>query len=102
MAYAEPASTEIRPPGTSSYPASLHQRATALRDRTECLIGRNGRDQPVVIIRVFRLVRLLHLEQVHRVNDAAVLADGNVAEQLVLAFELLHLRHHVPGMIAAG
>jgi hypothetical protein len=36
------------------------------------------------------------------VDDAAVLTDGDVAEQFVLAFELLHFRHDVVGLIAAG
>ena len=35
-------------------------------------------------------------------NHAAVLADGDVAEQFVLALEFFHLRHGVLGIIAAG
>src|SRR5262245_54455731 len=63
--------------------ASLHQRAAAIRERAERLVGGNGRDELVIIVGVFRFFRLLHLEQIHRVNDAAVLANGDVAEQLV-------------------
>jgi len=36
------------------------------------------------------------------VNDAAVLADGDVAEQFVLALEFLHLRHRIFRVVAAG
>src|SRR5439155_13914319 len=84
-------------PGTSpgmtsslKYTSLLHQRASPIGYRPERLLGGNRRNQLVIIIRIFRLLRLLHLEQIHRVDDAAVLADGDVAEQLVLALEFFH------------
>src|SRR5689334_5009047 len=62
---------------------SLHQRTSAIRDRAKRLVGGDGRDQLVIVVRILRLLRLLHLEQVHRMGDATVLTDGDVAEQLV-------------------
>src|SRR5882757_2824479 len=81
---------------------SLHQRTAAVRDRAERLIGRDGRNQPVVVVRVFRLVRLLDLEQIHWMDDAAVLPDRDIAEQFVLALEFFHLRDDVLRRVADG
>ena len=50
------------------------ERTAAVRDRPERLFGGNGRDQLVVVVWIFRFVRLLDLEQIHRVDHAAGLA----------------------------
>src|ERR1700732_5086186 len=81
---------------------SLHQRTTAVGDRPECLLGGNSRNQLVIVVRIFRFFRLLDFEQIHRVDDAPILTDRDVAEQFVLAFKLLHLRYDVLGMVASG
>src|SRR5262249_47179330 len=50
----------------------VHERAAAFRQRPEGLIGRNGGADLEVVPRGLRFRRLLHLDQVHRVDLAAV------------------------------
>src|SRR5690348_11699463 len=72
--------------------ALFHQRAAALFLRPERLVGRDGGAQLVVVVRVLRLRRLLHLEEVRGVDLAAVLADLALAEEWIVGRQLLHLR----------
>src|SRR5665647_1367304 len=58
--------------GSRPRSALLDQRANALLQRDKCLLRRNGGDELVVIPRIFRFRRLLHLEQIGRVNLSAV------------------------------
>src|SRR5688572_28287754 len=62
-------------PGHSFKQLALHQRTPTLLLRPERFVRRDGVAQPVVVVRRFRLAGLLHFEQVHRVDLAAVLAD---------------------------
>src|SRR6266487_4376013 len=57
-----------------------HQRAAAFLERTERLRRRNGGTQIVQIPRTLRLFRLLHLEQIHVVDLAAVGPHRALAE----------------------
>src|ERR1700722_18830161 len=50
----------------------LYQRAAALVERTERLVARHGGDQLVEIPLTLGLLRLLHLEQIHVMDHAAV------------------------------
>src|SRR5262245_30381807 len=70
------------------------QRAAALVHRTERLVRRDGGTQLVEVPRALRLVRLLHLEEIHRMDLAAVGADFALAEQLVVGRHGLHLGDH--------
>src|SRR5258706_7153610 len=57
--------------------ASVHldERAAALVERTERLVAGHGGEQLVEIPFILGLFRLLHLEQIHVVDHAAVDAD---------------------------
>src|SRR5438132_6930792 len=70
----------------------LRQRALALVERPERLLGRDGGAHLVVIPRALGLRGLLHLEEIHRMDLAAVGADGALAEEGVVGRHLLHLR----------
>src|SRR5687767_10348707 len=68
-------------------PASCGERVFVLLDeragrieRAEGLLRRQRRDELVIVPLALRLVRRLHLEQIHRVRDAAVDADLSLAE----------------------
>src|ERR1700675_4969278 len=71
--------------------ALLDHRADALLERDKSLIRRNGGDELVIIPRIFRLRWLFHLEQIGRVNLAAVGADRAGAEQGIVGRHFLHL-----------
>src|SRR5262245_33618544 len=62
--------------------SALHQRAAAFGQRAEGFVRRNGGAELVVVPRSLRLRRLLDLEQIHRVDLAAVGAHRALAEQL--------------------
>src|SRR5919112_1301846 len=80
-------------PSTSVFRSALHERAASLVERAERLLGRDGGPQLVIVPRTLGLLRLLHLEQIHRVNVPAVAADLALAEQPVLGRHRLHLLH---------
>src|SRR5215472_13806067 len=63
--------------------SALHQRAAALGQRPEGFVGRDGGAQLVIIPRRLGFRRLLHFEQIHRVDLAAIGADHSLAEELV-------------------
>src|SRR5881628_3060032 len=69
----------------------LDELAPSLVERPERLLGRDGRLDLVVVPRVLRLGRLLHLDEVRRMDLAAVDADGPLAEERVVGRQLLHL-----------
>src|SRR5689334_11300577 len=52
--------------------SAAHQRAASVLERTERLVRRNGGAQVIEVARMLRLGGLFHLEQIGRVNDAAV------------------------------
>src|SRR5262245_30877288 len=62
--------TNTRSRATKSLAA--HERAAAFRQRAERLIGRDGGAHLEVVPWALRFRRLLHLDQVHRVDLAAV------------------------------
>src|SRR5438094_6801637 len=70
----------------------LDELAPTLIEWTKSLLGRNGRADLVVIPRVLRLGRLLHLDQVRRVDLAAVDTNRPLAEERIVGRQLLHLR----------
>src|SRR5262249_11161793 len=72
----------------------LRQRTFALVERTPRLLRRNGRELLVVVPGRLALLGLLHLEQVHRVDLAAVDAHVALAHEPVFGRQLLHLRDH--------
>src|SRR5215510_5853701 len=65
-----------------------HQRATALGERPERLVLRDGGAHFVIVPGTLRFRRLLDLEQIHRVDLAAVRAHGTLAEQRVVGRHL--------------
>src|SRR5215510_6460324 len=69
----------------------LHQRALALIERPECLIGGNGRADLVVVPRRFRFRGLLHLHEVGGMDLAPVHANHALAEERIVGGHLLHL-----------
>ncbi len=71
---------EGKPVPTFPDHALFHQRAAAVGERPECMVGCYSRNQSVIVIGIFQLLRLLDLEQIHRMGHAAVLANGHVAE----------------------
>src|SRR3989442_5579807 len=70
----------------------LDELAPTLIERTKSLLGRNGRADLVVIPRVLRLGRLLHLDQVRRVDLAAVDTNRPLPEERSVGRQLLYLR----------
>src|SRR5665213_668089 len=71
--------------------ASLDERTASFAHRTERLVGGNRREHLVVVPRRLRFRRLLHLDQVCRMQRASVDADRALAEQRVVGRHLLHL-----------
>src|SRR5580698_395468 len=63
----------------------------AVFERTECFLRWNGAAQFVDVTRIFRFLGSFHLEQISRVNLAAVSADIALAEQRILGRYFLHL-----------
>src|SRR5499427_2728288 len=59
---------------------AVHERAAAFRQRPERLIGRDGGADLEVVPPALRFRRLLHLDQIHRVDLAAVGAHRALAE----------------------
>src|SRR3546814_10310942 len=62
----------------------LHERAAALIERTEGLLGGDGRQRGKIIPFVLRFVRRVHLHQEHVVHVPAVFADRAFAEIKIL------------------
>src|SRR5437660_6923081 len=80
--------------------ASLHQRALAILQRAERLIGRDRRAHLVIVPGSLRLRRLFHLDQVRRMDLAAVGADAAFAEQRIIGGHLLHLGDDLGSIVA--
>src|SRR3546814_9107918 len=70
----------------------LHERAAALIERTEGLLGGDGRQRGKIIPFVLRFVRRVHLHQEHVVHVPAVFADRAFAEDRILCRIGLHPR----------
>src|SRR5664280_1649936 len=70
------------------------QRTVAVLERTERFIRRDSGAQFVEVAGIFGFCRRLHLEQISRMQLAAVGADGALAEQRIVGRQFLHLRHH--------
>ncbi len=62
-------------------------------------IGRNRADQLVEIPGVFRFRRLLHLEQIGRMDRAAVGLDLALAEQRIVGRDRFHLVHDLDAVM---
>src|SRR5713101_9257013 len=91
-------------PGPRPAPAAprlfLDELAPSLVEWPERLLGRDGRLDLVVVPRVFRLGWLLHLDEVRRMDLAAVDADGPLAEERVVRRQLLHLGDDLGAFVA--
>src|SRR6516225_5280525 len=72
----------------------LHQRTFALVEWTPRLFRGDGRELLIVVPGRLALLRLLHLEQIHRVHLAPVDAHVALAHEPVLGRQFLHLRDH--------
>src|SRR5882672_7043071 len=70
------------------------QRAVAFAHRAERLLRRDGRDHLVVVPVALRFLGRFHLQQIHRVELASVLADATLAEERVVGRHGLHRRDH--------
>src|SRR5882672_12404655 len=73
----------------------LYQRTSAFRKRSESLLARRGSDQLVIVPRSLGLGRCLDLEQIGRVNLAAVYANSALAEQRIVGRHFLHFRYYL-------
>src|SRR5262249_28569751 len=71
-------------PGMTATRSLLYQRAGAFRKRTEGLVGRRGADQLVIVPWPLGFLGLLDLEEIGRVQLAAVDANGALAEQRIV------------------
>src|SRR5260221_10430478 len=80
------------PGGAGSFPCD--QRTIALVQRPERLFGRNARDGLEIIPVALRLLGRFHLQQVHRVDFAAVLPDSSFAEQRIVGSHRFHRSNH--------
>src|SRR5207245_4059672 len=78
----------------------LDELAPTLVERTKRLLGGNGRADLVVVPRVLRLGRLLHLDQVRRMDLAAVDTNRPLAEERIVGRQLLHLRDDLRALVA--
>src|SRR5260370_16904499 len=67
-----------------------NQGAAALADRPERFLRRKGRYKPIDVARSFALFRLLHLEQVGRVDFTAIVPDASLAEAIIARRHFLH------------
>src|SRR4029079_3806651 len=85
-------SRQNRPSSRTPPVGSFHQRAAAVLERAERLVGRDRREDLVIVPRRLRLRRCLHLDQVARMYLAAVAANRALAEQRVVGRHLFHLR----------
>src|ERR1700733_7056432 len=79
----------------------LDQRATAFVERTAGFVAGHGGEQLVEIPLAFRLLGLLHLEQVHVVSHASVVSDAAVPGEEVVDRGFPHLRHHLRRFVGA-
>src|SRR5579862_8032576 len=95
-------SSLTRKPANSPLPAGRQgrlvsvgdERTVAVLERPEGFFRRDSGTQDVVVARIFGLFGLLDLEQIGRVDLAAVDADIAFAEQRVVGRHLLHLGDH--------
>src|SRR5207344_3309868 len=74
--------------GAGSFPG--HQRAVALVQRPERLFRWNVRNDLEVVPVTLRLPGRFHLQEIHRVDLAAVLADPSFAEQRIVGSHRFH------------
>src|SRR5215208_1384973 len=80
--------------------ALVDERALALVQGPERLFGRNGGEHLVEVPLALGLFGLLHLVEIHRVNGAAVDADGALAEERVVDRDFPHLGHDLLAILA--
>src|SRR6185295_1343822 len=78
------------------------QGAATLRERPEGLLAGNRADDLGEVPLALRLVRRLHLHEVHVADHPAVLADPAVLRHEVVDRRLLHLRHDRFGLVGPG
>ena len=69
----------------------FYKRAVALINWAEGLISRNGRAELVIVPLALALLRRLHLEEIHRMDLAAICANLTLAEEPVIGRRRLHL-----------
>src|SRR5215470_5916440 len=78
----------------------LHQRALALVERAEGLVGGNGRADLVVVPRRLRLRGLLHLHEIGGMDLASVHPNRSLAEERIVGGHLLHLGDDLGPVVA--
>src|SRR6266576_214958 len=66
------------------------QRTIALVQRTERLLGRNARHDLEIVPVALRLLGRFHLQEMHRVDFAAVLPDSSFAEKRIVGSHRFH------------
>src|SRR5690348_17690034 len=71
-----------------------HERAFALAERPERLIARYHRELLVIVVRIFRLLRALDLEEIHVADDAAVDAHLAIVRHEVADRQFAHFGDH--------
>src|SRR5688572_12051210 len=81
-------------------PDLLDERAASLGQRTERLLRGDRRADLVVVPRTLRLRRLLHLDEISRVDLASVGADRALAEQRVVGRLRFHVRDDLRAVVA--
>src|SRR5262249_10610808 len=79
---------------------SLYERTIAILQRPERLIGGNRRAGLVQIPFALRFGRLLHLEEIRRMDLAAVGAHRSLAEERIVGRHLLHLGDDLGAVVA--
>src|SRR4029453_10450977 len=79
---------------------SFHQRALSILQRPERLIRRDRRAHLVVVPWTLGFGWLLHLDEVRRVDLAAVDADRPLAEQRIVGGHFLHLGDDFRAVVA--
>src|SRR5262245_36383727 len=77
--------------GITATRSLFHQRALAGLEWLGRIVRRDGGDQLVIVPRIFRFLRLLHLEQVGRDNAPSVDPQRALAEQRIVRRDFLHL-----------
>src|SRR5260370_33489582 len=80
-------------------PLLLQHCALALRQRRESLVTRNRAAQLVKIPGAFRFRRLFHLEQIGRMDGAAVWLHLALAEKRIVGRERLHFVHELGALV---
>src|SRR5215472_5005152 len=95
------ASQQIEISSIASSVSAMDHRALAILHWSERLVGRDGGKQLIIITWILRFFRLLHLEEIGRMNLATVGTNVAFAEERIVSRHLLHLGDHRPAVCVA-